>query len=249
MIRVPGGAFAMGSLPGVGDDDEHPQHPVAIGSYCIDRTEVTVAAYSGCVARGACTAALEPADGGRNRLCNGNRADRQDHPVNCVDWYQAEAYCASLGKRLPREAEWEFAASGGDSRRYPWGDEPPSAARLNACGGECRALGERLGLHWKVMYEASDGWEATAPVGSFAGDRSQSGALDMAGNVVEWTADWHAPYDPAPITDPRGPETGRERVARGSGWYTSNPSWVRPAIRFWGRPGFRDPNLGLRCAR
>jgi formylglycine-generating enzyme required for sulfatase activity len=133
MVHVPGGRFSMGS-PGVGGDDEHPQHQVTLAGYCIDRIEVTVVAYTRCVASGKCTAAQEPAKAGFDSLCNGTRADRQEHPVNCVDWNQATAYCGWVKKRLPSEAEWEYAARGGDGRMYPWGNDAPSAKRLNACG-------------------------------------------------------------------------------------------------------------------
>ena len=190
MVHVAGGTFLMGSPTGRGSYHEYPQHQVTLTGYCIDKTEVTVAAYMQCVASGKCTAAQEPSAEGFDSLCNGTRADRQNHPVNCVDWNQAAAYCAWAKKRLPSEAEWEYAARGSEGRTYPWGNEAPSAKRLNACGSECRALGKRQGKDWAVIYEDSDGWEATAPVGSFQRGASPFGVLDMAGNVWEWTADW-----------------------------------------------------------
>jgi formylglycine-generating enzyme required for sulfatase activity len=249
MVRVPGGTFLMGSPTWVGDSDEHPQHHVTLGGYCIDRTEVTVAAYTQCVASAKCTTTPEPAKDGFASLCNGTRGGRQDYPVNCVDWNQATAYCASVNKRLPSEAEWEYAARGGDGRRYPWGSEAPSAKRLNVCGSECRALGKRLGKEWKVMYEDSDGWESTAPVGSFRGDMSPFGALDMAGNVSEWTADWYGTYSAAAGTNPHGPKDGTARVFRGGGWREYDASGVRGASRAGTGPALRATNLGFRCAR
>ena len=175
MVAVPGRTFQMGSPAGVGDDDERPQHQVTLSPYCIDRTEVTVAAYEAC---GTCTSAADTVDWpgiddatrklwNDARACNGNRADRQDHPANCITWTQADAYCRAVGKRLPTEAQWELAARGTDGRRYPWGIKAPSARRLNACGSECRAYGTRLGQTWAVMFEDSDGHETTAPVGSY----------------------------------------------------------------------------------
>ena len=131
MVHVPAGTFTMGSADGVGDADEHPQHQVTLGGYCLDTTEVTVASYARCVTAGTCAAATESAKDGVNSLCNGNRADRQTHPVNCVDWNEANAYCAWAKKRLPTEAEWEHAARGNDGRTYPWGNAAPSASR---CG-------------------------------------------------------------------------------------------------------------------
>lgn len=249
MVHVPGGTFSMGSPTGVGDDDEHPQHQVTLSGYCIDKTEVTAAAYTLCVASGKCTAASEPTKGGVGSLCNGTRADRQNHPVNCVDWNQATAYCASVHKRLPSEAEWEYAARSEDGRTYPWGMEAPSAKRLNACGSECRALGKRLGSRWTVMYEDNDTWEATAPVGSFQSGASLLGVLDMAGNVWEWTADWYGAYTAGASTNPHGPKEGPDRVIRGGDWLFDDASRVRGAFRGESVPADRSSRLGLRCAR
>ena len=191
MVSVPGGTFLMGFPQG---QRRERGHMVTLTSYYLDETEVTVADYARCVARGKCTAAAEPAKGGDESLCNGARADRQTHPVNCVDWSQATAYCASVNKRLPTEAEWEYAARGDDGRRYPWGNQAASATRLNACRDECSELGERLGQSWSDEYHDRDNWEATAPVGSFPEGASRFGALDMAGNVSEWTADRPGDY-------------------------------------------------------
>jgi len=250
MVRVPGGTFSMGSAAGVGDDNEHPQHEVTLTGYCIDKTEVTVAAYARCAASGKCTAAKESAKDGLDSLCNGTRADRQDHPVNCVYWDQAWAYCASVNKRLPSEAEWEYAARGGDGRTYPWGNEVPSAKRLNACGSECRELGKRLGREWSVMYEDSDGWEATAPVGSFPSGASPFGALDMAGNVWELTADWyHGAYTADASTNPHGAKGSAYRVYRGGGWGLINDGLVRAAFRLWLAESYPLNDVGFRCAR
>jgi formylglycine-generating enzyme required for sulfatase activity len=259
MVRVPAGKFQMGSSDGVGNAEERPQHEVTLAGYCIDKREVTVKQYDACAAAKGCPAAsrtVRLADGTaedvlkqRSLLCNGD--DRPDHPINCVDWTQAVAYCRWAGKRLPTEAEWEYAARGADGRGYPWGNEPPSARRLNACGTECVAMWARVfnARSEQKMYEASDGWETTAPVGSFPAGASPFGVLDMAGNVEEWTADWHAAYSREAATNPRGVQIGSIRVLRGSGWGGDVADESRAAFRSSNEPNYRLSWVGFRCAR
>jgi len=183
-----------------------------------------------------------------SKLCNGE--DRLDHPINCVDWSQAQAYCQWVGGRLPTEAEWEYAARGNDGRKYPWGNDPPSAERLNACGAECVAMAKReLGLDWGPLYPEADGWESTAPVGSFPRGASPFGVLDMAGNVGEWTTDWYGQYAKDDVTDPVGPRTGSARTDRGGGWYSRREHSIRTSLRYWAGPVIRSSNVGFRCAR
>ena len=236
MVHVPRGKAVIGSPDSVGDADEHPLHEVELAAFCIDRTEVTVGAYEDCVASAHCTPPAVTvyssdylaSDIKRlSQFCNGN--DRPDHPLNCVDWYQATAYCAWADKRLPTEAEWEYAARGPDGRAYPWGNEPPTSARLNSNGD-------------------ADGFKTTAPVGSFPDGASPFGALDMAGNVWEWTADVYAPYPHARVTTLRG-ATGTTRSLRGGGWMNLDTGVARAAFRNWGDPRDRINTLGFRCAR
>lgn len=257
MVLVPGGTFRMGSTEG---DDETPQHEVTLGAYCLDRTEVTVGAYSSCARGGGCPrAAGTVAYSGSSaedvtfwsHFCNGGRTDLNDHPMNCVDWSQASAFCAASGKRLPTEAEWEYAARGNDGRRYPWGNEAPSPTLLNACGSECRDYAAALGrTGWPVMYEADDGWRWTAPVGSFPSGASPFGLQDMAGNVWEWVADTYV-ADGYARHVPTNPEvTGDDpRVNRGGSWVGDDPSWVRAAFRGRDAPSDRVSLVGFRCAR
>jgi formylglycine-generating enzyme required for sulfatase activity len=167
MVSVPAGKFFYGCNAQVDSEceaDEKPGRRMTLPGFRIDRTEVTVAAYRACVQAGRCSA---PNTGG---ACNWDSA-RDDHPVNCVDWGQARAYCAWRGKRLPTEREWEKAARGTDGRKYAWGNEGVSSVRrANTSGTE-------------------DGWAQTSPVGAFPSSQSPCGAMDLIGNVWEWCED------------------------------------------------------------
>jgi formylglycine-generating enzyme required for sulfatase activity len=215
---------------------------VTVQPFCMDVTEVTVDAYGACVAAHACTEpdpfvsadapSWEPA-------CNWGRPGAGRHPVNCVDWGQATAYCAWAGKRLPTEEEWEWGArSTTEGRTYPWGEQAPSADRLNACGIECVVWlkGKGGGARLPPMYPASDGWPRTAPVGSFPRGATRQGLKDMAGNVWEWTSSLPVPGS-------------RQRVVRGGGWRYDVATSMRAAERHWDLPSTRDDARGFRCAR
>jgi formylglycine-generating enzyme required for sulfatase activity len=174
-----------------------------------------------------------------NTFCNDD--DKSNHPINCINWYQAEEYCKSLGKQLPTEEEWEYAARGGkDNRVYPWGNDPPDEHRLNACGPECPAISENGKKSTK--FTTKDKWPQTAPVGQFLKGASPSGALDMAGNVWEWTADFYSEEDSGkPMKD-------RYRVERGGGWNSTDPVQFRATRRNKDEPLNRNFDIGFRCA-
>ena len=148
-----------------------------VGAFYIDTTEVTVAAYARCVADGQCKPAsrkrkLRARAAFKSEDCNVDDPDRQDHPINCVEQAQAIAYCAAVGKRLPDEWEWEWAARGRDEQRtYPWGQEKPNCERVVMDGG------------WDGC-----GSPGTRPVGSKPQGNTRDGLADMAGNVGEWTS-------------------------------------------------------------
>ena len=237
MVRIPAGRFQMG-------DAYERRHDVVLSEYCIDRTEVTVKAYEACVTAKECSVPDRTAD----LYCElGGRAD---HPVTCIDWSQAEQYCRWAQKRLPTEAEWEYAARGDDGRVYPWGSQAPAAELANTCDRECVAMAKReRKQRWTAMYDASDGWGATAPVGSFPAGASPFGVLDLAGNVWEWTADWYGAYPSGARTNPLGMRAGTKRVFRGGAWNVRSVELLRAPYRNAGTPTMRDFDLGFRCAR
>lgn len=260
MLVIPGGQFFMGSGDKNALDFEKPQHQVKLAPYCIDELEVTTERYKTCSDQGACKPNADfnewPGITEKDRkvfdpLCN--RRDptkRARHPMNCIDWGMADAFCRNAGGRLPTEAEWEFAARGPDGRLYPWGDDPPSHLLLNACGKECVEWGKKnlVVPALTPMYPDGDGYPNTAPVGSFPEGKSRYGVQDVVGNVWEWVADYYAPYAVTDLSDPKGPPAGTERVIRGGAWNGAEPSWVRPTFRFKDDPAKRSHGVGFRCA-
>ena len=171
---------------------------------------------------------------------------RMDHPVTHVSWQDAAAYCRWAGKRLPTEAEWEFAARGGlERQRYVWGMElhPNGKHRCNIWQGQ-----------FPDVDTAEDGYAGTAPAKSFLANGY--GLYNVAGNVWEWCADWfsptwHAPAQPATRDNPRGPEGGTTRVMKG-GSYLCHHSYCnryRVGARTANTPDTSTGNLGFRCVR
>ena len=224
--------------PATDDDalpEDLPQHPVTVASFCMAMRETTVAEYSACYRAGNCTAARPTS----SPECNMGVSGKEDHPINCVNFDQAATYCEAMGGRLPSEEEWERAARGATTRKYPWGSTAPTTADMNACDEECM----KLALKIDMMFETSDGFAMTAPVGSFPKGNTPEGLADMAGNVAEWTSGRDCPYGEKTCT-------AEKRIVRGGGWNTG----FRESFTTWGRfAGARDPGeissgVGFRCA-
>jgi len=233
MVRVPAGEFIMGSEEW--SENEKPAHTVYLDAFYIDTYEVTNADYRRCVQAGECTAPTT-CDWGDPTY---NDADKTNHPVICVNWFEAKSYCEWQGKRLPTEAEWEKAARGIDGRTYPWGNNF-DGKRLNFCDKSCE--------YNQANQVYDDGYAQTAPVGSYELGKSPYGAYDMAGNVWEWVADWYdsSYYRNSPKRNPTGADTGKYRVIRGGSWNDDNYS-SRAAFRYYLNPNSRNHNLGFRC--
>jgi formylglycine-generating enzyme required for sulfatase activity len=240
MASIPGGAYTLGER----------KDAVNVAPFCLDKTEVTVSAFGTCIGAGACRE--EPTLDSPGARCNARIPERAQHPMNCVSADQGAAYCLSVGKRLPSEEEWEWAARNGPlGTTYPWGNEPPDARRLNASGAEgVPNLAERTRVYgrdfWPTMYPGDDGFLETAPVGSFPAGDNRWGVHDLAGNVLEWTSS-----DAHDGQGVRSGQSGPDLMNRGGSWKDSQESAVRAAARklTWNPPGARHPELGFRCAR
>jgi formylglycine-generating enzyme required for sulfatase activity len=217
---IPTGTFIMG------DDEESPRREIFVDAFYLDRYEVTVARYAAFMKD---TGNLKPPDEWETvDLKNGG-----DLPVVGVNWQDASGYCHWAGKRLPTEAEWEKAARGNDERKYPWGNDPPTAERAR----------------YGKPYENPVYRDGVARVGSHANDRSPFGIFDLAGNVTEWVADWFSESFPeGDVRNPKGPDSGSGKVLRGASWY--EPAERLGVTKRWhANPSSRNDGIGFRCAR
>jgi formylglycine-generating enzyme required for sulfatase activity len=231
-IRVQGGRFVIGPR-GVGQEGER-AHGVALrlSDFSMTRSEITVDQYRRCHRAGACSAPSTSF-----ATCNWERAGRGGHPVNCVDWSQAGAFCNWAGGGLPSEAQWEYAARGrGGPRPYPWGADPPSC-RKTVMGGNREGCADRK--------------QGTLPACSRPAGATAQGLCDMGGNLQEWVADWweRGYHQPAGAKDPTGPLRGKLRVVRGGDWTEVQPRMFNTTRRGKVIPNKRYVWLGFRCAR
>ncbi len=181
--------------------------------------------YTACVSDGECSPPSLNASQTRNSYFN--ESQYSNYPMIYISWEDANTYCQWAGRRLPTEAEWEKAARGTDGRTYPWGNNVPTEDLLN------------FNRHV----------DETTEVGTYPNGASPYGALDMAGNVWEWTNDWYDAeyYTDAPEENPQGPDTGEYRVLRGGSWF-SVARRVRAGVRDRYDPANRIDVYGFRCA-
>ena len=243
MVFVKAGKFWMGCNGKVDNEcnsDEKSKKKMEVESFWIDQTEVTVAEYKRCAEAGTCRAQglNQPSWEGKDQTewawaCNWGQSGRENHPINCLNWDQAKGYCEWAGKRLPNEAEWEKAARGTGGWKYPWGNEGYASGTKVANIADETA--KKQFPDWPVAVGYDDGYVGTAPVGTFPAGMSPYGALDMIGNVWEWTSDWYS-------------EENKTRAARGGSW-RALPKRARASYRGGHDPGVRHMLIGVRCAK
>jgi formylglycine-generating enzyme required for sulfatase activity len=258
MLLIPAGEFIMGGKPEdltgqragyLNYEAERPLHRVSISTFYLDRFEVTNRQYRDFLEyvekKGSSSVDHPDQPGGLGHFQQylDDQLDDDDQPAVGLNWFDAYAYCNWAGKRLPTEAEWEYAARGGGEayRKYPWGNKDPNAEGI-----------------WWANYSPKAGagvdrHRFSAPVGSYPDGVSPFGVMDMAGNAEEWVHDWWS-INYYRFTenaqDPQGPAAGRKnnRVIKG-GSFGSNKYHIRIATRLYGPPEIKTQYQGARCAQ
>ncbi len=262
-LDVPGGTFLMGSLDEEGHLDERPEHEVTVSPYSLDKFEVTVGRFRSFVV-GWDYLPPPPGAGAHPRISgSGWRSAWNDRlpktqaeleswldcgdgetwtlmvdalPVSCVSWYEAFAFCAWDGGRLPTEAEWEYAAAGGDeNRKYPWGWAPPTPSLATY---DCNFDGT------PNVCSASD----IPPAGSSPAGAGRWGHQALAGSIREWVLDVYDLYSYDECNDCANTQNIPVRVMRGGGWYV-NEQFLRAAYRASGSSTNHAFGVGFRCSR
>ena len=241
-ITIPAGTFLMSCSKNdpVCDKDEGPAGgtSVMVTEFNIDKYEVSVNEYRTCLEAGKCS---RPKDHARNKYCNFDAKGREQHPVNCLDWDQAQSFCQWQGGRLPFEAEWEKAARAGSTSRYPWGQEV-------SCQHAILDDGKTMG---SVANEPDGcGEDRTWPRGSRSAN--QFGLYDMHGNAGEWIHNWYAADAITQLYakgNLKGPDSGKRKLVRGGSW-DENRDNLRSSFRNVKEPVSGDGvygSIGFRC--
>lgn len=241
-VTLPAGTFLMGAqkenskkanYDAWAQWDELPVHSVHLDAFQIGKYPVTVGEFKKFIEYGGYqNETLWKAGGfGRRVLPNGwvSQEQHSNRPVVGINHFEAAAYCASIGARLPTEAEWERSARGIGGRHYPWGVVPPDPGLAN----------------FNVLMLAHP-----TPVGLFAAGATPEGVMDQSGNVYEWVSDWYAPdyYAKTARANPQGPSEGEYRVTRGGSWAESGVKLRGSHRSYWG-PSNIGSFLGFRCAK
>lgn len=221
-----GKGFCMGTTNGNGD--ELPIREVTIKTFEMSKTAVTVEQYAECMIKGECT---KPDTG---RYCNWGKTGRERHPVNCVNWGQANQYAKFKNARLPSESEWEYAAtSGGKNQKYPWGNEDATCERAVMYGNGGYGCGNK----------------STMDVCSKPAGNTAQGLCDMAGNVWEWVQDkYQDSYAQTPTDGKAFEGAGSYRVVRGGSFRDRDAARLRADNRSLDDPG-SSGLIGFRLAR
>jgi formylglycine-generating enzyme required for sulfatase activity len=228
LLRVPSGAFQMGSQAADAAPNERPITPVTLSRYYLSRHPITNAQY-------------ELFDPGHLRKRAPGADDR--HPVVQVSSGDAAKFCQWLSARerrryrLPTEAEWEYAARGTDGRKYPWGNQEMR--------GDLANFADRNTVFAWSDREIDDGFAESSPVGAFPLGASPFGMEDMAGNVWEWCLDFMESYRGTPKVNPRGAVSGAKRIYRGGSWKSRFHS-LRATTRGANVPNYTCNDLGFR---
>lgn len=263
MIHIPGGTFVMGS-PRPATADQRPAHAIQISAFWLDATPVTnrqfarfvqQTGYQTTAQRQGESRVFDPLTGTWHQVKGADwqhpkgptssLMGREDYPVVHVSWYDATAYAAWAGKRLPTEAEYEFAARAGISDcRYPWGRElmPNQQYQAN---------------YWQGSFpggnRGDDGFFGLSPVKTYPPNRLA--LYDIAGNAWHWCADWYRPdyYGYSPTNNPTGPADGESRVRRGGSWLATvtdpDNDPLRVAHRDHAPPSQTTNHTSFRCVK
>jgi formylglycine-generating enzyme required for sulfatase activity len=249
MVCIPGATFVMGSTI-TGSSF----HEVTLKAFQIMTHEVTVAEYDACAIAGGCSSAGIAGSDTWTMDCNEGVPGREKHPINCVNWNNASAYCKWKGWRLLTEEEWQYAATRGGVRLFPWGNALPDASRLNIAGEE-----------WGAVSWGNDNYLYTAPVGSFPLGATEDGIFDLGGNVWEMVSSHLCDYPKSACNNcPLGESclnscdanacATDQFVHRGGAW-SEGPEWSPQNGGSWTNwrgghpPTFYTSYVGFRCGR